>query len=67
MDIIHLLIYLLIACAALAIGFWAVRAMGITIPQPIMIIIVLVIAIGCLLFLADMLGGGGGSLLHSRC
>lgn len=69
MDLIHLIIWAVVICGLIAIGTWAIRAMGITIPQPIMIVIICVVAVVCLLFLASLLGGSpsiGGPLFHSR-
>ncbi len=56
MDIVGLAIFLIILIAICAVVMWFVRSSGLTIPQPLMIVIYAVIAIIAIVFLAHFAG-----------
>ena len=59
-DLVNLAIYLVVLIALAAIVWWFVQQSGIVIPKPLMIVVYAVLAILCILLLADLAGVGPG-------
>ena len=64
MDILSVLIYLIVLCGVAAILWWAMSHFAL--PQPIMIVVVCVIAVVCLILLFQLLPVGGARPLRLR-
>ncbi len=58
MDLIGLAIAIIVLVAVCAVVVWFVRSSGITIPQPLLIVIYAVLAIFAILFLVHFAGIG---------
>lgn len=58
MDLVGLAIFIVVVVAVIAIVGWFVRSSGITIPQPFLIALYAVLAIVCILVVANLAGIG---------
>lgn len=59
-NVVSLAIWLILIIAIAAVVFWFQRESGITIPQPLRIVLLAVVAILAILLLADLAGVGPG-------
>lgn len=59
MDIIGIAIWIVVLLTAVALVMWFVRYEGITIPQPVRIVLAAVFVIVCLILLSRFAGGVG--------
>ena len=56
MDLVSLAIGIIVLVAVIAIVAWFIRSSGVTIPQPFLIAIYAVLAIVCILVVANLAG-----------